>query len=66
MPGKRVYVGNDCHGRGTFGGGKYNISAGIQMIRKVNLQNTETNKYPLIPALFGMAFTYENGGIEDR
>ena len=28
-----IYVGNDCYGRGTYGGGKYNIYKALEEIR---------------------------------
>ena len=38
-----IFVGNDCYGRGTYGGGRFNIHKAIK----------EINKYPLSISLFG-------------
>jgi len=44
-----VYFGNDCYGRGTFGGGKFDIHKAL----------TEIRSYPISIAIFGQAFTWE-------
>lgn len=44
-----IYYGNDCYGRGTFGGGEFNLYKAID----------EIIKHPLSIAIFGQAFTYE-------
>ena len=31
-----IYVGNDCFGRGTYGGGKYDIYKGANAINQVS------------------------------
>lgn len=50
---KMIYVGSDCWGRGTYGGGGYNTYKAVQAIEKVD---KKMNFFA--PALFGMAFTY--------
>jgi hypothetical protein len=50
---KTIYVGNDCFGRGTFGGGQYNTYKAINTIHKL-----DGGSNILVPALFAMGFTY--------
>ncbi len=45
-----VYYGNDCYGRGTFGGGGFDLYKALD----------EIHNYPFSVAVFGQAFTYEN------
>lgn len=45
-----VYFGNDCYGRGTFGGGKYDVYKALNEIRN----------YPISTAIFGQAFSWED------
>lgn len=59
-------MGNDCFGRNTFGGGKYNTYRAIQTITKVNERMELGDKCPLVPALFAMGFSYEDGAVENR
>lgn len=51
--GKIIYVGNDCFGRGTYGGGKYNTFKAINKIRQID-NSTNT----IAPALFAIGYTY--------
>ena len=44
-----IYIGSDCYGRGTFGGGKFDVYKAID----------EIQNYPFSVAIFGQAFTYE-------
>jgi hypothetical protein len=44
-----IYYGNDCYGRGTYGGGQFNVHSAV----------TEIQKYPFSTAIFGQAFSYE-------
>lgn len=44
-----VYYGNDCYGRGTYGGGKYDVYKALD----------EIHNYPFSVAIFGQAFTWE-------
>ena len=44
-----IYYGNDCYGRGTYGGGEFNV------VEAVN----EIQNYPFSVAIFGQAFVYE-------
>ena len=52
-----VYVGIDCYGRGTYGGGGYNTHHAMKLIRQYNLS----------VALFGAAWTLEciSSGMRD-
>jgi endo-beta-N-acetylglucosaminidase D len=50
---RRVYVGNDCFGRGTFGGGRLEIYKGANPILEFKGQ--------LGIGLFAPGFTYEEG-----
>ena len=45
----QVYYGNDCYGRGTYGGGKYDVYKALE----------EIHNYPFSVAIFGQAFTWE-------
>ena len=44
-----IYYGNDCYGRGTYGGGLFNVCEAVD----------EIQKYPFSVAIFGQAFAYE-------
>jgi len=44
-----IYVGSDCYGRGTYGGGKFDVYKALEQICN----------YPFSVAIFGQAFTYE-------
>lgn len=50
--GTDIFYGNDVYGRGTFGGGRYNTSIGVN----------EINKYNLSTAIFAPGYVYENNG----
>ncbi len=50
---KMIYVGSDCFGRGTYGGGGYNTYKAIQAINKA-----DNNMNVLGPALFAPCYTY--------
>jgi len=51
---KKVYIGNDCFGRGTYEGGQYNIHKAVNKILEYKNQ--------LSIALFAPGFTYEDKG----
>ncbi len=53
VEGKIIYVGSDCFGRGTFGGGGYNTYKAINAIKKI-----DKGSGSLAPALFAMGYTY--------
>lgn len=57
MQSKPVYVGNDCFGRNTFGGGQYNIYKAMKAINQVP---------KLSRALFAIAYTYESNAQKNR
>ena len=44
-----IYYGSDCYGRGTYGGGLFDVYKALDKIRQ----------YPFSIAIFGQAFTYE-------
>ena len=54
---KKVYIGNDCFGRNTYGGGKLNIYAAANKILEYK---------QLSIALFAPGWTYEAGGSLSR
>jgi mannosyl-glycoprotein endo-beta-N-acetylglucosaminidase len=45
----QIYYGNDCYGRGTYGGGKYDVYKALE----------EIHNFPFSVAIFGQAFTWE-------
>ena len=49
---KKVYIGNDCFGRGTYGGGKYDLYKATNKIFEY--------KNSLSIALFAPGYTYED------
>jgi len=52
-----VFYGNDIYGRGTYGGGKFNVSTAVDAIMD----------YDFSIALFGNAYFYESmGGFIDQ
>ncbi len=50
-------MGNDCFGRNTFGGGKYDVYKAISAIQSIP---------QLSIALFAPGFTYEDNGENNR
>jgi mannosyl-glycoprotein endo-beta-N-acetylglucosaminidase len=44
-----IYYGSDCYGRGTYGGGLFDVYKALELIRN----------FPFSIAIFGQAFTYE-------
>ncbi|EAL73713.1 hypothetical protein DDB_G0268520 [Dictyostelium discoideum AX4] len=53
---KNVYVGTDCWGRGTFGGGKFNSWIGLK----------EADLNQLSSAIFAPAWTYEDANSSSK
>ena len=50
-------MGNDCFGRGTFGGGQFNLYKGANTI--LSTSKKTGRKDLAIPAIFAMGYTYE-------
>lgn len=55
---KKVYFGNDCFGRGTFGGGKTDLYQATNLLLQ--------HKQNLSIALFAPGWTYESGGHQSH
>lgn len=55
---KPIFVGSDCFGRGTYGGGQFNTFKAMNTIMEINKKYSDF-KIPLKPTLFATGYTYE-------
>ena len=58
MKGK-VFVGNDCFGRNTYGGGQFDLYKAGNKLKQLN-DSSKTDELKV--ALFAPGFTYEGEG----